>query len=76
MKIEVPGGTAAVYEPPASPHAHFRCTACGHIADLAFALPAATRAALAERYGVAIEDETVTFSGRCADCTRRGASAV
>jgi Fe2+ or Zn2+ uptake regulation protein len=68
MKIDVPGETAAVYEPAASPHAHFRCTTCGAISDLAYAVPAQTLRRLAERHGVAIEREEVTFSGRCANC--------
>jgi len=68
MKIDVPGGSSAVYEPPASPHAHFRCTGCGAITDLEYAVPAQTVRRLAERHGVAIERETVTFTGRCADC--------
>jgi Fe2+ or Zn2+ uptake regulation protein len=69
MKIDVPGEAAAVYEPAARPHAHFRCTACGSIADLDFAVPARTIRALAERHGVAIERETVTFSGLCGGCS-------
>ena len=68
MKIDVPGGASAVYEPAASPHAHFRCTGCGTITDLEYAVPAQTVRRLAERHGVAIEHETVTFTGRCADC--------
>jgi Fe2+ or Zn2+ uptake regulation protein len=68
MKIDVPGEASAVYEPAASPHAHFRCAACGSIADLDFAVPAATIRALARRNGIAIERETVTFTGRCAGC--------
>ena len=29
LKIDVPGGGGAVYEPAASTHAHFRCRSCG-----------------------------------------------
>ncbi|MEA2786836.1 MAG: Fur family transcriptional regulator, ferric uptake regulator [Candidatus Eremiobacteraeota bacterium] len=68
MKIDVPGGASAVYEPAASPHAHFRCTVCGAITDLEYAVPAQTVRRLAERHGVAIEGEAVTFTGHCADC--------
>jgi len=68
MKIDVPGGASAVYEPAASPHAHFRCTGCGTITDLEYAVPAHTVRRLAERHGVAIECEAVTFTGRCANC--------
>lgn len=68
LKIDVPGEASAVYEPAASAHAHFRCTACGTIADLDYTVPADTVRALAQRHGVAIEHETVTFTGRCAHC--------
>ncbi|HEY4439150.1 MAG TPA: transcriptional repressor [Candidatus Elarobacter sp.] len=68
MKIDVPGEASAVYEPAASPHAHFRCLGCGSIRDLEFAVPLATIAALAAKHGVAIDHEDVTFTGRCADC--------
>ena len=68
MKIDVPGEASAVYEPAARPHAHFRCSVCGAIADFDYAVPARTLRALAERHGVAIEREAVTFSGRCAGC--------
>lgn len=68
LKIDVPGEASAVYEPSASPHAHFRCSRCGAIEDLAFALSAETLRELGERNGVAIDRETVTFTGRCKDC--------
>ncbi|HTD37852.1 MAG TPA: transcriptional repressor [Candidatus Limnocylindrales bacterium] len=68
MKIDVPGQASAVYEPAASPHAHFRCTACGAIADLDFTLEPDTVRALARKHDVAIDFETVTFTGRCAGC--------
>jgi Fur family transcriptional regulator, ferric uptake regulator len=68
MKIDVPGEASAVFEPAASPHAHFRCTGCGAITDLAYAIPARTVRRLAQRHGVAIELEAVTFTGRCANC--------
>lgn len=68
MKIDVPGEASVVYEPSAPPHAHFRCTACGTIEDFDFAVPADTLAQLAKRHGVAIDQEAVTFTGRCARC--------
>lgn len=68
MKIDVPGEASAVYEPAANPHAHFRCSVCGSIADLDFAVPRATVRELARRHGVAIEREAITFTGRCAAC--------
>lgn len=69
MKIDVPGESSAVYEPAANPHAHLRCTGCGAISDLDYALPARTVRALAQRHGVAIEHEAITFTGRCTTCT-------
>jgi Fe2+ or Zn2+ uptake regulation protein len=67
-KIDVPGEASAVYELPASPHAHLRCTACGSIADLDYAVPRETVRKLAARHGVAIERAAITFTGRCAGC--------
>ena len=57
-----------MYEPVTSPHAHFRCTACGAVADLDFASDAATRAALEARHAVTIASESITFTGRCRTC--------
>ena len=68
MKIGVSGEASAVYEPAASPHAHFRCSVCGTIADLDYEVPAEAVRALAERHGIAIHQEIVTFTGRCAAC--------
>ena len=68
LKLDVPGAAAAIYEPAVAPHAHFRCTGCGTITDLDFALPPATRDEIAARHGVRIETEAVTFAGRCRDC--------
>ena len=69
MKIDVPGEASAVYEPAARPHAHFRCASCGVIDDLDYAVPLQAVHALAQRHGIAIERETVTFTGRCAACS-------
>jgi Fe2+ or Zn2+ uptake regulation protein len=71
MKLDVPGTAGAVYEPGGSPHAHFRCTECGAIADFAFAVPADALRALAAEHHVAIDSETVTFTGRCQNCAER-----
>ncbi|MBV8749279.1 MAG: transcriptional repressor [Candidatus Eremiobacteraeota bacterium] len=70
MKIDVPGEASAVYEPAASPHAHFRCAVCGAIEDLDYAVPREAVDALSARHGIAIEQETVSFTGRCAACER------
>jgi Fe2+ or Zn2+ uptake regulation protein len=68
LKLDLPGAPSAIYEPATAPHAHFRCTACGTIADLEFALPAATRETIAARHGLRIDDEAVTFAGTCRAC--------
>jgi len=68
-EIRMPGGDAAAYEPSGPRHAHFRCTGCGEIEDVAYAIPSRTIRALAEQHGVRIESERVTFEGRCAACS-------
>ena len=68
LKVDVPGAASAVYECAASPHAHFLCTSCGAIDDIAFRVPHEMLAQLAERHGVHIAAESTTFAGRCAAC--------
>lgn len=68
-EVHVPGGEAAAYEPMGPRHAHFRCSACGEIADVPYAIPPRTIKALASRHGLRIERERVTFEGRCASCS-------
>ncbi len=65
MKVDVPGGASTIYEPAAGPHAHFRCTVCGAVSDIDYAVPRATLRELGRRHGVAIDFEDVTFTGRC-----------
>lgn len=67
-ELFVPGGDAATYEPSGPRHAHFRCTKCGEIEDVPYAVPARTLKALALEHGFKIESERVTFEGRCAAC--------
>lgn len=67
-EVSVPGAAAATFEPAGPQHAHFRCTACNAIEDIAFALPKRTIANLASRHGFTVESESVTFQGRCARC--------
>ncbi|HEX4013994.1 MAG TPA: transcriptional repressor [Candidatus Cybelea sp.] len=67
-ELHLPGADAATYEPSGPPHAHFRCTACGGVEDVAFAIPARTLKALAVRHGINIKAERITFEGRCAAC--------
>ena len=68
-ELSVPGAEAATYEPSGPRHAHFRCSACGLIEDVNYAIPARTLKALAVQHGFEIEGERVTFEGRCAACT-------
>jgi Fur family transcriptional regulator, ferric uptake regulator len=67
-ELNVPGVDAATYEPSGPRHAHFRCSECGEIEDVAYAIPARTLKTLALEHGFKIESERVTFEGRCAAC--------
>ena len=68
-ELYVPGLDAATYEPSGPRHAHFRCSECGEIEDVAYAIPARTIKALALHHGFDIESERVTFEGRCQVCS-------
>ena len=67
-ELFVPGTAAATYEPAGPRHAHFRCSACGAIEDVAYSIPGRTLKALASQHGFEIDGERVTFEGRCAAC--------
>ena len=67
-ELHLPGVDGAAYEPAGPRHAHFRCTQCGEIEDVPYAIPARTLNALARDHGFTIEGERVTFEGRCAAC--------
>lgn len=67
-EIVVPGSDAAVYEPSAEPHAHFRCSRCGTVQDVEYALPAQTVAAIASQTGAHIVNVTLTLHGECEAC--------
>lgn len=68
-ELHVPGAEAATYEPAGSRHAHFRCSQCGEISDVDFAIPPHAIEALALQLGFEIENESVTFGGRCGACS-------
>jgi Fur family ferric uptake transcriptional regulator len=68
LKVDVPGAASAVYECAAAPHAHFLCTGCGSIDDIAFRVPQEMLVQLAEQHCVQIAAESTTFAGRCAAC--------
>ncbi|HZO93193.1 MAG TPA: transcriptional repressor [Candidatus Baltobacteraceae bacterium] len=67
-ELVVPGAPAATYEPAGPRHAHFRCSACGKVEDVPFAIPSRTLTALALEHGFQIDAERVSFEGRCAAC--------
>src|ERR1700692_4349450 len=67
-ELHVPGADGATYEPSGPRHAHFRCSECGDIEDVPYAMPTRTIKALALQHGLEIESERVTFEGRCAAC--------
>ena len=67
-EVSVPGAEGATYEPSGPQHAHFHCSRCGEIEDVAYAIPARTLNTLARAHGFTIDSERVTFEGRCASC--------
>jgi Fur family ferric uptake transcriptional regulator len=73
-EIVVPGADSATYEPIGPSHAHVRCTACGEIHDVAYALPPRVLKSVAADTGFTIDTGNVTFAGRCAGCRATAAS--
>jgi Fe2+ or Zn2+ uptake regulation protein len=69
MKIDLPGEASTYYEPVSHAHAHFRCSSCGLLKDLAYEVPSAAVAELGQRNDCTIDAASVYFSGRCASCT-------
>jgi Fur family ferric uptake transcriptional regulator len=74
-EINLPGAECAVYEPSAPPHAHFRCTACSRVDDVAYAVSERVTAQLAADHGFAIDRVDVALTGRCANCSAASPSA-
>ncbi len=72
-EIVVPGADSATYEPVGPQHAHLRCTACGAIEDVAYALPSRVLKSVEAETGFAIESGAVTFTGRCRRCMQPSA---
>jgi Fe2+ or Zn2+ uptake regulation protein len=68
LKLDISGEDSAMYEPATSPHAHFRCTACGMVADVDYACDPAALAELESSHGLRIRGESITFSGLCRAC--------
>jgi Fur family transcriptional regulator, ferric uptake regulator len=67
-EILLPGADAAYYEPAGEAHAHFRCSTCGRIEDVAFTLTPEVTENLATRHNVAVDSAQVILHGRCANC--------
>ena len=68
MRIQVAHGEAAWFEPAAPHHAHLLCGGCGTLVDIDYATAPRTLRAVAEREGVQIDGETLTFRGFCRSC--------
>jgi Fe2+ or Zn2+ uptake regulation protein len=68
-EIFVSGESAAIYEPAAPSHAHFRCRRCGRIDDVDYRLPARLLGTLGKRLRRQIDDAALTFSGICESCS-------
>ena len=67
-EIALPGADSAYYEAAAPPHAHFRCTDCGSVSDVAFSLPEDVISEAARRLGAEITGGSVSLQGHCAGC--------
>jgi Fe2+ or Zn2+ uptake regulation protein len=74
LKLDITGEGSAMYEPATEDHAHFRCTGCGAVEDVDYAIDVATRTQLEARHGVAIRHESITFSGLCRSCSLNAAA--
>ena len=59
---------AVRWDPGAEPHAHFSCTACGALHDVAGAADARPLEGAAQRAGLVVDVVDVVLHGRCADC--------
>ena len=74
-EITVPGADSAYYEPAGPPHAHFRCSQCGSVSDVAFQLPAESVNALASKLGAEVNGAVITLQGRCSSCVTKTATS-
>ncbi len=67
-EIALPGADSAYYEPAGEPHAHFRCTACGRVEDVPYALSDETLTQLAGALRAEVSGAAVSLHGRCSAC--------
>lgn len=69
-KIEVSGGTSALYEARVGDnHHHLICVSCGRIEDVACVVGEAPCLTPSNDHGFQINTAEVTFTGLCPDCT-------
>jgi Fe2+ or Zn2+ uptake regulation protein len=68
-EIAIPGAESLVYELPGGPHAHFRCSQCGRVQDVAYVFPASVAAEIAKAGGIQLETVELSLHGRCRDCS-------
>jgi Fur family transcriptional regulator, ferric uptake regulator len=68
-ELTLPGADSAYYEPATEPHAHFRCSGCGRVEDVPFALSGDVLATLASQLHAQVAGASVSLHGRCAACS-------
>lgn len=71
-EIVLPGAGSAYYETAASPHAHFRCDACGRVDDVEYVTPRRSVRELSQRYGIEVRETLVSLHGLCRTCAATG----
>lgn len=67
-EILLPGAQRAFYEPHGEKHAHFRCTSCGAVEDVDYALPSTVAFQLAAKLGGRVAGVDLSLHGTCAHC--------
>jgi Fe2+ or Zn2+ uptake regulation protein len=68
MKVQLANADAAWYEPVSVAHAHLVCERCGGVSDVGYSTASRTLRSVAERSGVRIDAESITFRGLCRGC--------
>jgi len=75
-EIVVPGAGSAVYEKAAPEHAHFRCSACADVQDVAYRLPGQVMRRLSLANENRISGASLTFHGLCRTCAAEASYGV
>lgn len=68
----VAAGGAVRWDPGAEPHAHFSCTVCGALEDVAGSVDAGALERAARQAGLTVDAVDVVLHGRCAACAQNG----